>query len=85
VTYYECSIPFRLLRDRIRPSEGREFHLSVLVHDPGGTGIRDWGQAAGMGPPERNRLAWSLWQGAKWGDEPPFDNKTHWGLCSSKY
>ena len=85
VTYYECSLPFRLMRDRIRPSEGREFHLSLLVHDPGGTGIRDWGQAAGMAPRERNRLAWSLWQGAKWGDQPPFDNKTKWGLCSSKY
>jgi len=85
ITYYECSIPFRLMRDRIRPSEGREFHLSVLVHDPDGTGIRDWGQAAGLWPSERNRLAWSSWQGAKWGDEPPFDNKTKWGLCSSKY
>jgi hypothetical protein len=85
VTYYECSIPFSLMRDKIRPSEGREFHLSVLVHDPGGTGIRDWGQEAGLGPCQRNRLAWSLWQGARWGDEPPLDNKTKWGLCSSKY
>jgi hypothetical protein len=85
VTCYECSIPFALMRERIRPSEGREFCLSVLVHDPGGTGIRDWGEAAGLGPSERNRLAWSQWPGAKWGDEPPFDNKTPWGLCSSKY
>ena len=85
VTYYECSIPFRLMRDKIRPSEGREFRLSVLVHDPEGTGIRDWGQEAGLGPKERSRLAWSLWPGAKWGDQPPFDNKTEWGLCSSKY
>jgi hypothetical protein len=85
ITYYECSIPFRLMRDKIRPSEGREFHLSVLVHDPDGTGIRDWGQEAGLGPCQRNRLAWSLWPGAKWGDQPPFDNKTKWGLCSSKY
>jgi len=85
VTYYECSIPFKLMRDRIRPSEGREFHLSVLVHDPDGTGIRDWGQAAGLAPVDRNRLAWSTWQGVKWGDQPPFDNKTKWGLCSSKY
>ena len=85
VTYYECSIPFRLMRDKIRPSEGREFRLSVLVHDPEGTGIRDWGQEAGLGPCQRNRLAWSLWPGAKWGDESPFDNKTEWGLCSSKY
>lgn len=85
VTYYECSIPFKLMRALIRPSEGREFHLSVLVHDPDGTGVRDWGRAAGLAPRERNRLAWSLWQGAKWGDQPPFDNKTKWGLCSSKY
>ena len=85
VTYYECSIPFRLMRDKIRPSEGRELRLSVLVHDPEGTGIRDWGQEAGLGSCQRNRLAWSLWPGAKWGDEPPFDNKTEWGLCSSKY
>lgn len=85
VTYYECSLPFRPMRDRIRPSEGREFHLSVLVHDPDGTGVRDWGQAAGLGSCQRNRLAWSLWPGAKWGDHPPFDNKTEWGLCSSKY
>lgn len=85
VTYYECAIPFRLMRDHVRPSEGREFHLSVLVHDPDGTGIRDWGEAAGLGPCQRNRLAWSQWQGAKWGDTPPFDNKTKWGLCSSKY
>ncbi len=85
VTCYECSIPFGLMRDRIRPSEGREFRLSILVHDPDGTGIRDWGEAAGLGPCQRSRLAWSLWQGARWGDNPPFDNKTKWGLCSSKY
>jgi len=85
ITYYECSIPFRLMRDRIRPSEGREFRLSVLVHDPGGTGLRDWGQAAGLGECQRNRLAWSTWPGAQWDDKPPLDNKTPWGLCSSKY
>ena len=84
-TYYEIAIPFGPMRDRIRPSEGREFFLSLLVHDPDGTGIRDWGQAAGLWPSERNRLAWSRWPGAKWSDEPPFDNKLPWGLCSSKY
>ena len=85
VTYYECSIPFKLMRSEIRPSEGRELCLSVLVHDPDGTGIRDWGEAAGLWPSQRNRLAWSLWKGAHWGKRPPFDNKTPWGLCSSKY
>jgi len=84
-TYYECSIPFRPMRERIRPSEGREFFLSVLVHDCDGTGIRDWGQAAGLWPWQRNALAWSRWEGAKWGQKPPFDNKLQWGLCTSKY
>jgi hypothetical protein len=85
VTWYECSIPLKRIRDEIQPGEGREFCLGVLVHDPDGTGIRDWGEAAGLWPWRRNRLAWSQWAGAKWGDKPPFDNKTGWGMCSSKY
>ena len=84
VTYYECAIPFRSLKG-IRPSEGREFFLSVLVHDPDGTGLRDWGAAAGLFLWERNRKAWADWPGARWPEQPPFDNKTPWGLCSSKY
>jgi hypothetical protein len=84
-THYEGSIPFSIMRDRIRPSEGREFRMSILVHDPDGSGLRDWGQAAGLWPWQRNRLAWSNWQGAPWGEEPPFENTTVWGLCSSKY
>lgn len=84
LTYYECGIPFRSL-DGIRPSEGREFFLSVLIHDPHGTGLRDWGESVGMFPCERNPLAWSRFPGAKWPAQPPFDNKTPWGMCSSKY
>ena len=85
ITYYECSIPFKPMRSLIRPSEGRELCLSVIVHDPDGTGVRDWGQAAGLWTWQRRRLAWSCWPGARWGPLPPFDNKTPWGLCSSKY
>jgi len=84
VTYYECAIPLKSL-DQIKAGEGREFCFSVLVHDPDGSGLRDWGRAAGLWPSQRNRLAWSDWPGARWGKEPPFDNKTAWGLCSSKY
>ncbi len=83
-TYYECAIPFKLI-PLLKPGEGREFCLSVLVHDPDGTGVRDWGEAAGLWPWERSPWAWSKWQGAKWGPEPPFDNRTPWGQCSSKY
>ncbi|NQU24421.1 MAG: hypothetical protein HQ567_24325 [Candidatus Nealsonbacteria bacterium] len=85
VTYYECGIPFSLMRDAIRPSEGREFFMSVLVHDPDGTGVRDLGQAAGLWPTQRSASAWSRWMGAKWGKTPPYDNKLRWGLCTSKY
>ena len=84
-TFYEMALPFRPMRNRIRPSEGREFCLSLVVHDPDGTGVRDWGRAAGLWPSERNRLAWGRWHGDDWGDNPPFDNKLPWGLCSSKY
>ncbi|MBM4088119.1 MAG: hypothetical protein FJ276_01625 [Planctomycetes bacterium] len=85
VTYYECSLPFLPMRSSIRPGEGREFFLSVLVHDPDGTGIRDWGEAAGMWESQRNALAWSRWIGAKWKDQPPMDCRTEWGMCSSRY
>ena len=84
VTYYECSIPFKAMPD-VQPDPGREFCFSLLVHDPDGTGLRDWGPAAGLWPSQRNRLAWCCWQGAKWPEDPPFDNKIEWGFCSSKH
>ena len=84
ITYYECAIPFSVMRD-IKATEGREFCLSLLVHDPDGTGVRDWGEAAGLWPSQRSRLAWCDWQGARWGSEAPFDNKIEWGFCSSKH
>lgn len=84
-TWYECALPFKRMQDMIRPGEGREFCLSVLVHDPDGTGLRDWGEAVGLWQWQRNGLAWSRWTGAKWADEPPFDNRVPWGMCSSKY
>jgi hypothetical protein len=70
---------------RIRPSEGREFSFGLLVHDPDGTGLRDFGAAADLWPWQRNALAWSRWPGAKWPEQPPFDSKQPWGMCSSKY
>jgi hypothetical protein len=84
-TYYECSLSWQPIREYIRPSEGRSFCFSILVHDPDGAGLRDWGQAAGLWTWQRNALAWSDWANASWGEEPAFDNKTSWGLCSSKY
>lgn len=83
-TYYEWGISFRNLPD-MKAGEGREFFFSVLVHDPDATGLRDWGEAAGLWPTQRNRLAWSIWPGAVWPEKPPMDNKVEWGMCSSKY
>ena len=83
-TVYECSIPFSAM-PQIRPDTGREICFSVLVHDPDDTGIRDWGKAAGLWQSQRNKYAWCSWQGVKWADPPPYDNKIEWGLCSSKY
>jgi hypothetical protein len=80
-THYECALPFSVLSD-IRPSEGREFYFSILVHDPDGTGLRDWGEAAGLSLSQRNPLAWCLWGDVQW-ETPPYDNKIEWGLCSS--
>ena len=83
VTYYECAIPLSAM-PTIRVNAGREFKFSVLVHDPDGTGLRDWGRAAGLWPWQRSRLAWCDWVGATWPNLPPFDNKIEWGFCSSR-
>ncbi|MHC4725826.1 MAG: COG1470 family protein [Planctomycetota bacterium] len=63
----------------------RQGRTTVLVHDPDGTGIRDWGKAAGLWPGQRNKFAWCLWDPMKWSTNPPYDSKLEWGLCSSKH
>jgi hypothetical protein len=83
-THYECAIPFSAM-PTIKPDVGREFSLSVLVHDPDGTGIRDLGKAMGLWPEQRNRFAWCVWGSVIWSDDPPYDSKLEWGLCSSKH
>jgi hypothetical protein len=83
-TYYQCLVPFRLLAE-IKPGEGREFSLAVLVHDPNGTGLRDLGAASGLWPWQRSRTAWSRWPGDALGPQPPCDSRFPWGMCSSKY
>ncbi len=83
ITHYECAIPFAAI-PTIRPAVGREITFSVLVHDPDGTGIRDWGKAAGLWPEQRNRFAWCMWDSVKWTADPPYDSRVEFGLCSSK-
>jgi len=83
ITHYECAIPFAAI-PTIKPSVGREIRFSVLVHDPDGTGLRDWGEAAGLWPEQRNRFAWCVWDSVKLTADPPYDSKVEFGLCSSK-
>ena len=82
-TCYECAIPFSLLSG-IRGGEGRELCFSLLVHDPDGTGVRDWGEFMGLWPEQRSPLAWCSWNGVAWSEYVPYDGKIEWGLCSSK-
>jgi len=82
VTRYELSIPFKPMRS-LRPTPGREFCFSLLVHDPDGTGVRDLGDVMNMWESERPPLAWCSWRGVKWGDARPFDGKIEFGFCSS--
>lgn len=81
-TVYEVAIPFKAMPE-LRPTAGREFCFSLLVHDPDGTGVRDLGALMNLGESERNPLAWCTWEHARWGDKPPFDNKVEFGFCSS--
>jgi len=84
ITHYECAIPFAAM-PLIRPDVGRQIAFSILVHDGDGTGVRDWGKAAGLWPEQRNRFAWCRWGSADWPGETLYDSKLEWGLCSSKH
>ncbi len=84
ITHYECSVPFAAM-PTIRPDTGREINFSLLVHDPDGTGVRDFGHAAGLWPDLRDPLAWCEWLEVDWSDDRPYDGKIEWGLCSSKH
>jgi len=84
ITLYECAIPWAAMPS-IRADVGREISLSFLIHDPDGTGVRDWGRATGLWPEQRNELAWCR-LGTRAGlKDIPFDSKVEWGLCSSKH
>ncbi|MBW8041542.1 MAG: hypothetical protein FVQ85_16315 [Planctomycetes bacterium] len=83
-THYECAIPFAVM-PQIKPSVGREIQFSILVHDPDGTGVRDWGKAVGLWPEQRNKFAWCAWDSVEFSGASPYDSKIEWGLCSSKH
>ena len=81
VTRYEVAVPFKSMKT-MRPTTGREFHFSVLVHDAG-VGLRDLGSVMNLAETARKPLAWSRWAGASFADKPPFDSMIEWGFSSS--
>jgi hypothetical protein len=81
-TIYEIKVSLTAMR-ALRPTPGREFCFSLLVHDPDGTGLRDIGSVMGLPESRRSKKAWCDWKGAKWPEKPPFDGKIEWGFCSS--
>ena len=73
------------MRKTIRPSTGRAFCLSWLIHDPDGTGIRDRGASASLWPSDRSPDAWHVWWKPVPNDWNPYTTRIPWGMCSSKY
>jgi len=83
ITRYEISVPMRPMKSGLKPTTGREYRFSVLVHDAGGTGVRQMGAVATPLPGASTKYAWSKWAGAKFPDKPLLDSKLEWGFCTS--
>lgn len=82
ITRYELSLPMKLLRE-IRPTPGREFCFSLLVHDPDGTGLRDLGEVMNLWPEHRVPGGWYSWDYVQWKGRVPFFSRIEFGFCSS--
>jgi len=82
VTRCEIAIPTRFMPD-LKPTAGREIRFGLLVHDPGATGIRDFGALMNRWPTDRTPQGWSSWQGVRWGKTPPWNGLGEFGFCSS--
>lgn len=81
VTWYAVSIPWKSVPS-IRAGEGREFYLSFLIHDPDGTGLRNFADEAGF--VQNYPKAWTPWKGGSLDNKGTRDHRVHWGMCSSK-
>ncbi len=82
ITTYEAAIPFKAIPG-LKPTAGREYCFSLLVHDPDGTGVRDLGSVMNLWESRRKEFGWCSWENVKWGEKLPFDNKVEFGFCSS--
>lgn len=82
ITHYEVAIPFAAM-PALRPTPGREYNFSLLVHDAAGTGLRDLGVLMNLTNRDRRPGAWASWEHVRWNGIVPFDNKIEFGFCSS--
>lgn len=82
ITTYEIAVPFKQIPG-LKPTAGREYCFSLLVHDPDGTGIRDLGTIMNLTESQRKEYGWCSWEHVKWGSIVPYDNKVEFGFCSS--
>ncbi len=76
----EVAAPVKSLTD-LRPTPGRAFRFSALVHTQ--DGLRDLGSVMNLWNDQRSPHSWCRWEGAKFGPTPPFDSNVEFGFSSS--
>jgi len=65
----------------LRPTPGRTFRFSLLLHAP--DGLRDLGAVMNLSDDQRSPRSWCRWKGASFGPVPPFDGDVEFGFSSS--
>lgn len=65
----------------LRPTPGRTFRFSLLVHTP--DGLRDLGAVMNLWEDRPAPRSWSRWEGAAFGATPPSDGGAEFGFSSS--
>ena len=78
--WIEIAAPVRSM-PALRPTPGRPFRFSVLVHAP--DGVRDLGSVMNLWEDQRSPRSWCRWKGATFGPIPPFDSNAEFGFSSS--
>jgi hypothetical protein len=65
----------------LRPTPGRAFRFSLLLHAP--DGLRDLGAVMNLPEDRRSPRSWCRWKGASFGPVSPFDGNVEFGFSSS--
>lgn len=77
---FEITAPAKAFPD-LRPTPGRAFRFSLLVHTP--DGLRDLGAVMNLPEDRRSPRSWCRWKGSSFGAVPPFDGNVEFGFSSS--